>query len=277
MHRLGCARTLRPARGRARRGSASRGPWATTTAWAAVTDTASAWQLADTLGLPALLVVRPKGASLTLAAELQRADSVPHTAAIIAGILLNDCSASFVHTAEAPMLEKETGLPVVGCLPPLPEACHREPPPRSENRRGDRRSAAQDTALVRCRAANHRLADCCTPCLTAPRPPLRRARCPRRGVRIAVARDAAFCFTYAETLEALRENGAELCFFSPLARHGSAADNIGGLYLPGGYPELYAARLGRERRHARRRKKRRAGRSAHRGRVRRLPLPGPER
>lgn len=34
-----------------------------------VTDTASAWQLADTLELPALLVVRPKGASLTLAAS----------------------------------------------------------------------------------------------------------------------------------------------------------------------------------------------------------------
>ena len=57
-----------------------------------------------------------------------------------------------------------------------------------------------------------------------------------------MARDAAFCFTYAETLEALRENGAELCFFSPLADT-ALPDNIGGLYLPGGYPELYAARL----------------------------------
>lgn len=45
-----------------------------------VTDTASAWQLADTLDLPALLVVRPKGASLTLAAGAARADGVPHTA-----------------------------------------------------------------------------------------------------------------------------------------------------------------------------------------------------
>ena len=45
-----------------------------------VTDTASAWQLADTLDLPALLVVRPKGASLTLAAELPRAGRVGHAA-----------------------------------------------------------------------------------------------------------------------------------------------------------------------------------------------------
>ena len=65
---------------------------------------------------------------------------------------------------------------------------------------------------------------------------------PPPRVRLAVARDAAFCFTYAETLEALRENGAELCFFSPLADT-ALPDNIGGLYLPGGYPELYAARL----------------------------------
>ena len=65
---------------------------------------------------------------------------------------------------------------------------------------------------------------------------------PPANVRIAVARDAAFCFTYAETLEALQEKGAELCFFSPL-ENTALPPNIGGLYLPGGYPELYAAQL----------------------------------
>lgn len=35
-----------------------------------VSDTASAWHLADTLGLPVLLVVQPRGASLTLAARI---------------------------------------------------------------------------------------------------------------------------------------------------------------------------------------------------------------
>ena len=62
------------------------------------------------------------------------------------------------------------------------------------------------------------------------------------SVRIAVARDEAFCFAYAETLDALRDAGAELAFFSPL-RDAALPENIGGLYLPGGYPELYARQL----------------------------------
>jgi len=58
-------------------------------------------------------------------------------------------------------------------------------------------------------------------------------------VRIAVARDAAFCFCYPDNLRLLREAGAEIVFFSPLADSELPAD-IAGIYLPGGYPELHA-------------------------------------
>jgi len=58
--------------------------------------------------------------------------------------------------------------------------------------------------------------------------------------RIAVARDAAFCFLYQENLERLARAGAELLFVSPLTGH---LPDAGGLYLPGGYPELYAEAL----------------------------------
>ena len=61
-------------------------------------------------------------------------------------------------------------------------------------------------------------------------------------VRIAVARDAAFCFMYEDNLRLLREAGAELAFFSPLGDAELPAD-ISGIYLPGGYPELYAREL----------------------------------
>lgn len=61
-------------------------------------------------------------------------------------------------------------------------------------------------------------------------------------VRIAVARDAAFCFVYEDNLRLLRERGAEVCSFSPLA-DAALPDGVSGVYLPGGYPELFAEKL----------------------------------
>ena len=205
-----------------------------------VSDRASAWHLADTLGLPVLLVVEPKGQSLTLAAELKGLDSF-RTPSHIAGILLNNCTAR-MHALLAPMLEEETGLPVLGFLPKLPEAV-------IGSRHLGLYTAAevenlqQKLALLADAAEEHidwpRLLALCEkepPALPA------RAETPPARVRIAVAQDEAFCFTYAETLEAFRDAGAEVVFFSPL-RDTALPENIGGLYLPGGYPELYARQL----------------------------------
>lgn len=55
------------------------------------TTRASAWELADTLGLPVLLVVQPKGASVTLAAQIQGLVNFRKNSHV-SGILLNDCS-----------------------------------------------------------------------------------------------------------------------------------------------------------------------------------------
>ena len=62
------------------------------------------------------------------------------------------------------------------------------------------------------------------------------------GQRVAVARDLAFGFAYPHMLDDWRSLGAEVSFFSPLADEGPA-EEANAVFLPGGYPELHAARL----------------------------------
>ena len=65
---------------------------------------------------------------------------------------------------------------------------------------------------------------------------------PDPHVRVAVALDDAFWFYYQENLDILRDAGAELVFFSPLNDEELPPHTVG-IYLGGGYPELYAGRL----------------------------------
>ena len=193
------------------------------------------------MNLPVLLVVRPKGASLTLAAQIKGLQSF-RTPSHLAGILLNDCKPG-LYKMLAPMLEAETGLPVAGFLPPVPEAAigsrH-----LGLYTAGEVADLQQKIALLAQAAEENihweKLLSLCEQ--PAPAAAQIKQEHKKQCVKIAVARDEAFCFAYAETLDCLRTAGAELVFFSPV-HDTTLPEDICGLYLPGGYPELHAREL----------------------------------
>ncbi len=62
------------------------------------------------------------------------------------------------------------------------------------------------------------------------------------GLRVGVARDAAFSFIYEPNLWALADMGAQIVEFSPL-KDAALPENLGALILPGGFPEAFEAEL----------------------------------
>jgi len=60
------------------------------------------------------------------------------------------------------------------------------------------------------------------------------------SIRIGIARDSAFCFYYQDSFDALKRAGADLIFFSPMS---DDLPDVDGIYIGGGYPELYAGEL----------------------------------
>lgn len=207
------------------------------------TDQASAWAVAETADIPVVLVLRPQGASLTLAAQIRGLMDF-RSPSHIAGLLLNNCKPSlYVHLK--PILEGETGLPVLGYLPPMEEAVLEsrylglltagEVENLSARFGAIGVQVGQTVDLSALLSLAGEISVGAAP-IPAPVP-----RC-----KIAVARDEAFCFCYADNLDLLRENGAELVFFSPIRDRGLPSD-ADGLYLPGGYPELYARALSENR------------------------------
>ncbi len=65
---------------------------------------------------------------------------------------------------------------------------------------------------------------------------------PLAGKTVAIARDAAFAFVYPANVDCLRQLGATISWFSPLADDPVPAP-ASGVWLPGGYPELHGETL----------------------------------
>lgn len=208
------------------------------------TAEASAWALAEATGTPVVLVLCPKGTSLTLAAQVKGLQAF-RSPSRLAGILLNNCKPALAAYL-SPILERETGLTVLGYLPPMEEA-------RVPSRHLGLLTAGEvDDFSTRFEAIGHQMEQTVhlDALLALAGEEHRRIQAEQAAsggtfsCRIGVARDEAFCFYYQDNLDALAAAGAELVFFSPLHDSGLPSD-ADGLYLGGGYPELYAQQLSR--------------------------------
>lgn len=203
----------------------------------------SAWEAARVTDTPVVLIVPAKGAALSVLAVIQgfltfRPDSG------VRGVILNRCTAMTYRTLAGAIRERFGGaVEPLGFLPELPE-CTLESRHLGLVAAGEVEGLEEKLAVLARQAEESVDLDGLLS-LAGGAPPLRFApvELPRyEPVRIAVARDRAFCFYYEDSLGALEEMGAELAAFSPL-EDGALPEDIHGLYLGGGYPELHARRL----------------------------------
>ena len=203
---------------------------------------ASTYETARETESPVVLVVNARGAALSVLATVQGfLRFAPDSG--IRGVILNGCSA-MSYGPLARELENRLGVRACGYLPRLP-AC------ALESRHLGLVTADEVADL---REKLRQLAEAAEKTLeldalleiahNAPVLDFTPLVLPEKGVpvRIGVARDRAFCFYYEDSLDLLRQLGAELIPFSPLADE-KLPDGVQGLYLGGGYPELYAAQL----------------------------------
>jgi cobyrinic acid a,c-diamide synthase len=207
-------------------------------------------QMALLLAAPVILVVDCSHMSVSAAAVVHGFHTfMPKVN--IAGVICNRVGGER-HAAWLREAITQYGVPVLGCLPYLPDLAI------PERHLGlltvEERPHAVQTFLAGAREAMARYVDLeavvalAEAALPLPLPdsagPLAAALAAASDgvVRIGVARDEAFCFYYADNLDALRAAGAEVVWFSPL-RDAVLPPGISGLYFGGGYPEIYAAAL----------------------------------
>ncbi len=201
-------------------------------------------ELAKLVGAPIVLVVKATKVTRTIAAFVLGCKALDEDLPL-AGVILNRVGTGRQESLIRRVLAVETGVPVLGALPPLEGqplptrhlglVCAAEHPQREAALEAladavDRHVDVESICAVASRAR-------ALPGALAAEPEL--VEGPR--VRIGVLRDAAFSFYYPENLEALRAVGAELVEVSPLQDRALPA--VDALYAGGGFPEEHVRAL----------------------------------
>lgn len=208
----------------------------------------SSYHLAEVTGTPIVLVVDAKGMGRSLLALLAGFLGYDRKG-LIRGVILNRISKGYYEIIR-PLIEEELGLTVLGFLPDQAElglesrhlglVLPGEVRKLQESLAAASGEFAKTVSVPRIEALAATAGEVQSERSTGQEPQPGRSSFP--APVIAVARDEAFCFYYADNLRLLEEYGAELRYFSPLHEE-DLPMGCGGLLLGGGYPELYAGKL----------------------------------
>lgn len=208
----------------------------------AIKQEASAYDVANAIKCPIILIIDAKGMGrsvIPLISGFLKYD----TNNLIKGVILNKTNKMFCNVIK-PEIEKETGVKVLGCFP-VQKNINLESrhlglimPDEVKNLKENIKIAADElekyvdiNEIIKLAALNEQFIS-------------EEIKIKKLvgNIKIAVAKDEAFCFYYEDNLDVIKKAGAEICFFSPL-RDKKLPENINGLILGGGYPELYINEL----------------------------------
>lgn len=198
------------------------------------TEIASSAHVAKTLDIPVILVINVHGMSRS-AAALLKGYSEFDPEVRVAGVILNQVGSP--RHAELVKNALPGNIPVIGTIPRRKDI---EVPSRHLGlymAHEKDYNTAEMAAFIEENVDLDAVLELAEPCSV---PEAEKIQNLGTDLRIGVAWDPAFCFYYWDMFDAFRDNGAEVVFFSPM--EGEIPD-VDGIYLGGGYPELYAEAL----------------------------------
>ncbi len=201
------------------------------------TEIASTAHVAKILDVPVLLVIDARGVSRSLAAVVKGFSEFDNVN--IQGIILNNVgSERHVKLVRDSLTSAGINIPIIGALPKNKELS-------IPSRHLGLHMASENTLNVKLLSdfiEKHIDMEAVNNIANAYTPPYVELKEPEEtfNVRVGIAQDSAFCFYYQDSFDALKRQGADIVFFSPMS---DDLPQVDGLYLGGGYPELYAKEL----------------------------------
>jgi cobyrinic acid a,c-diamide synthase len=198
--------------------------------------------LARLLDLPVVLVLDARGMTRGIAPLILGHQAFDPNIRI-AGVILNRLGGRRHEAKLRAVIEHYTNVPVLGAVQEDPELAlverHLGLMPANETAEAERHIAAIG-ARIAAQVDLDRLLEISRTDV-ALKPPAAQARSHEKPVRIAIARDAAFGFYYADDLAALTAAGAQTVFFDTL--RDARLPPCDGLLIGGGFPECFLDQL----------------------------------